>query len=160
MLITFLLCQAGVLREPLLYLSLYFKQRRAEYYGLLDRVRHDGDWEAWLAFFLDGVVKTASGAVETAQRLTTLFAADRAAIQAQGRKASSALRVHDTLQRRPVTKLQEVAATTGLAFPTAGVGMQVLVDLGIAAEVTGKQRKRVYAYTKYLSVLNEGTETS
>jgi len=159
LLITFLLCHAGVLREPLLYLSLYFKQRRADYYGLLDKVRHEGDWEAWLAFFFDGVATTAKSAVETAQRLTATFAADRDAIQKQGgRKASSALRVHDALQRRPLTRLQETATTTSLTLPTAGVAMQVLVDLGIAREVTGKQRNRVFVYGKYLDVLNEGIE--
>ncbi len=159
LLITFLLCHAGILREPLLYLSLYFKEHRDEYYGLLDMVRRDGDWEAWLVFFLDGVIKTANGAVETAQRLSTLFAEDRAKIQQRGRKANSALRVHEGLQRRPVTTLHEVAKTTGLTFPTAGVGMRVLTDLGITNEVTGKRRNRVFAYTTYLDVLNEGTVT-
>jgi Fic family protein len=158
LLITFLLCQANVLREPLLYLSLYFKERRDEYYGLLDTVRRDGDWEAWLAFFFDGVTQTARSAVETAQRLIELFAVDRAAIQKKGRKAGSALRVHDALQRRPLTPLREAAARTQLTFPAADAGMQVLVDLGIAREVTGKQRNRIFAYAKYLDILNEGTE--
>ena len=159
LLITFLLCHAGVLREPLLYLSLYFKQRRDEYYALLDKVRRDGDWEAWLAFFFDGVAHTANSAVETAQRLTAMFADDRATIQNKGgRKASSVLRVHDALQRRPVTRIQEAAVVTDLTLPTVGVAMQMLVDLGIAREVTGKQRNRVFAYGKYIDVLNEGTE--
>lgn len=76
LLITFLLCHARVLQEPLLYLSLYFKQHRATYYELLDRVRRDGDWEAWIAFFLEGVRKTAESAVATAQQLAKIFSAD------------------------------------------------------------------------------------
>ncbi len=160
LLITFLLCQAGVLREPLLYLSLYFKQRRAEYYGHLDAVRQRGDWEAWLEFFLEGVLKTAQSAVDTAQRLTALFKHDRDAIQKRGRQASSALRVHEALQRRPVTGLQAIADSTEMTFPTTNAGMQVLVDLGIAREVSGRLRNRVYSYAAYLDILNEGTEVS
>lgn len=158
LLITFLLCHAGVLREPLLYLSLYLKQHRTEYYRLLDAVRREGDWEAWIAFFLDGVTQTAKSAVDTAQRLTALFASDRAAIAKQGRRAGSALRVHDAMQRRPVTKLSEITRITGMTFPTASVGMQVLIDLGIAHEVTDKASRRVFVYRGYLGVLGEGTE--
>jgi len=160
LLITFLLCHAGVLQKPLLYLSLYFKQRRSEYYGLLDAVRHDGDWEAWLAFFFDGVTQTARSAVDTAQRMTELFAADRERIQALGRKAGSALRVHAELQRRPLATMTELAKRSGLTFPTAEKGMQALAELGIANEVTGKRRNRVFTYPTYLAMLNEGTETA
>ena len=162
LLITFLLCHAGVLQKPLLYLSLYFKQRRSEYYRLLDAVRHDGDWEAWLLFFLDGVAQTAKSAVDTAQRMTALFAADRERIQAIGRRAGSALRVHAELQRRPVATMTELAARTGLAFPTVEKSVQALAhdDLQIAREVTGKRRNRVFAYPQYLAMLNEGTETA
>lgn len=159
LLITLLLCHAQILREPMLYLSLYFKQHREEYYRLLDVVRQDGDWEAWLAFFLDGVTTTANGAVETARRLTALFDSDHRQLRQQGRKASSALRVHEALKRRAVTNLQDVVTTTGLTFPTASAGMDVLHKLGIAREVTGKRRNRVFAYGKYLDILNEGTET-
>ncbi|MBM3963001.1 MAG: Fic family protein [Planctomycetes bacterium] len=162
LLITFLLCHAGVLQKPLLYLSLYFKQRRSEYYRLLDAVRKDGDWEAWLLFFLDGVAQTAKSAVDTAQRMTALFAADRERIQAIGRRAGSALRVHAELQRRPVATMTELAARTGLAFPTVEKSVQALAhdDLQIAREVTGRRRNRVFAYPQYLAMLNEGTETA
>jgi len=158
LLITLLLCSAGRLSQPLLYLSLFFKQHRSEYYRLLNLVRREGDWEAWIAFFLDGVVKTADGAVETAKRLLTLFDDDRGKIQPAGRKASSALRVHDALKARPVHRLQDIATSTGLSFPTASAAMKLLIDLRIVREITGKQRNRVFAYDSYLSVLNEGTE--
>lgn len=158
LLITFLLCHAGVLREPLLYLSLYFKHHRDEYYDLLGQIRTDGDWEAWLAFFLDGVRETAEGADSTAQRVTTLFGDDRERILPAGRRAGSMLRVHDSLKARPVTSLPEVVRATGLTAPTAGSAMDGLVSLGIARELTGKRRNRVFAYDRYLAILNEGME--
>ena len=151
-------CHAGVLREPLLYLSLYFKQHRADYYRLLDGVRTDGDWEEWLDFFLEGVRATADLAVATAQRLVTLFGEDRDRIRGGGRAAGSALRVYDLLRERPLASLKMASQRTGLSFPAATSGMRVLVDLGIAREVTGRRRNRVFAYDRYLAVLNEGTE--
>ena len=119
LLITLLLCNAGVLRQPLLYLSLYFKQRRSEYYDLLNRVRRIGDWEEWLTFFLEGVRVTAEGAVATSQRLTELFASDRAAIQRRaGRRAGSAIRVHDALKARPVVSLPQVCGPSEPIVPS------------------------------------------
>jgi len=158
LLITLLLCHAGVLREPLLYLSLYFKQHRADYYRLLDRVRTDGHWEKWLDFFLEGVRTTADLAVATAQRLVSLFGKDRERIQGGGRAAGSALRVYDLLRERPLASLKLASQRTGLSFPAATSGMRVLADLGIAREVTGRRRNRVFAYDRYLAILSEGTE--
>jgi Fic family protein len=158
LLITLLLCHAGVLHEPLLYLSLYLKQNREEYYRLLDQVRKDGDWEAWLDFFLEGVRQTAEGAVSTARRLVTLFQEDRVRIQTRGRAAGSALRVHDVLKQRPLVALQEIRRRTGLSFPAVSDAMFLLADLGIARELTGKKRNRVFGYTRYLDILSEGTE--
>ena len=158
LLITFLLCHAGVIQEPLLYLSLYFKQNRARYYELLDEVRRTGDWEAWLAFFLDGVQKTAEGAVSTAQRLADMFKADRARIEPTGRRAGSALRVHEALKARPILSMPETCRRTGLSFPAAASAMDLLTGLGIARELTGKRRNRLFVYDQYLSTLNEGTE--
>lgn len=157
LLITLILCDAGVLSEPLLYLSLYFKENRAEYYRLLDAVRHDGDWEAWIEFFLRGVEQTSNSAVSTARRLVTVFSADRELIQGQGRRAGSALRVCEALTSRPVLTLPVAAQRTGLSFPGASDGMKLLAELGIARELTGKKRNRVYAYDRYLAMLAEGT---
>jgi Fic family protein len=158
LLITLLLCDAGVLKEPLLYLSLYFKQNRSEYYHLLDRVRTEGDWEGWIDFFLEGVRSTADTAVATARRLVTLFDQDRERIRGGGRTAGSALRVHDVLRERPVTSLRDVSRRSKLSFPAASAGMGLLAKLGIARELTGKKRDRVFAYDRYLAILNEGTE--
>ncbi|HEX9821750.1 MAG TPA: Fic family protein [Methylomirabilota bacterium] len=158
LLITLLLCHAGLLRDPLLYLSLYFKQNRATYYDLLDRVRQDGDWEAWLAFFLEGVQHTAEGAVTTAQELAGMFRADRARIEPRGRRAGSALRVHEAIKRRPISSMQEVCRITGLSFPAAASAIDLLVELGIARELTGKRRNRLFVYERYLAILSSGTE--
>jgi Fic family protein len=158
LLITFLLCHAGVLSEPLLYLSLYLKQHRPDYYALLDSVRRDGDWEAWLTFFLEGVRVTAAGAVETAQRLAGMFRDHRAAIETKGRRAGSALRVHEALKARPILSMPEICRTTGLSFPAASSAMDLLTEMQIARELTGKRRDRLFMYDRYLSILNEGTE--
>jgi Fic family protein len=158
LLITLLLCHAGILREPLLYLSFYFKENRSAYYAHLDAVRRDGDWEAWLDFFLAGVRETAEGAVSTAQRLVALFSADRERIVPTGRRAGSALRIHDALRSRPVTTVQDASARSGLSFPAAASALERLIELGIAREMTGKRRNRVFAYDRYLAILSEGTD--
>ncbi len=159
LLITLLLCHAGVLRQPLLYLSLYFKQHRDTYYDLLNHVRRTGDWEAWLAFFLEGVKLTAEGAVSTAQRLSLMFQDDHDRIEAAGsRKTGSALRVHDALKAQPILSLPVARRDTKLSFQTAASAMELLVKHGIAREITGKRRDRLFVYDQYLSILNEGTE--
>lgn len=158
LLITLLLCDAGVLRQPLLYLSLYFKQRRSDYYALLNHVRRSGDWEAWLAFFLEGVRVTAEGAVAASRRLSEMFASDRAALERPGRRAGSALRVHDVLKERPILSLSEASNRTTLSFPTVSAAMKRIVECGIAIEITGRRRDRLFAYERYLSLLDEGAE--
>lgn len=157
LLITLLLCEAGVLREPLLYLSLYLKQHRATYYELLDRVRREGDWEAWLEFFLNGVKQVAEGAVSTAERLGTLFRTDRSRIENTGRRAGSALRVHEALKARPLLSMPAVRDATGLSFPAVSSSMGLLMELGVARELTGKRRNRLFVYDRYLTILNEET---
>lgn len=157
LLITLILCHAGVLREPLLYLSLYFKQNRSQYYDLLNRVRQDGDWESWLSFFLEGVCVTAEGAVATTQRLTELFQNDRRRVEPIGRRAGSALRALEALKARPILSLTVIGEKTGLSFPAASTAMQSLVELGVAREITGRRRNRVFVYDRYLSILSEGT---
>ena len=158
LLITLLLCQAGVLRDPLLYLSLYLKQNRATYYDLLNYVRQTGDWEEWLAFFLEGVRLTATGAVSAAQRIARMFQEDRGHIETTGRRAGSLLRLHEALKARPIISLSEVCKRATLSFPAASSAMEFLVKRGIAREITGKRRNRLFVYDQYLYILNEGTE--
>ena len=158
LLIALVLQQGGLLGEPLLYLSLHFKQHRRLYYDLLDRVRSDGDWEAWLDFFLDGVANTAASAVTTAHRLVALFEADNRRVAQAGRGAASASRVLAALRARPVLSIGHLRDSHGMTFPTASKAMDTLIELGIAKELTGKARNRVFSYAAYLAALQEGGE--
>lgn len=156
LLIALLLHNKGILRQPLLYLSLYFKAHRATYYDLLDGVRSHGDWEAWLDFFLEGVAETADGAVDTVRRLDGLFAADAKRVEALGRSAANALRVHRAFCLRPVLNVTSLTEATNLTFPTATAAVNRLVADGILREITGKRRNRLFAYQAYLEILDEG----
>ena len=158
LLITLMLCEAGALREPILYLSLFFKARRDDYYRLLQEVRREGNWEAWMEFFLTGVAETAEQATDTARELMALFEADRATIRDLGRVAPSVLRVHDLLQKRPMLTIQSASKQLGLSVPTVGKTLDLLVAAKIVREITGKQRGKVFAYSKYLALLDKGTE--
>ena len=160
LLVTLLLCHAGVLREPLLYLSLYLKEHRDNYYELLNHVRRTGDWETWLTFFLEGVKQTAEGAVSTAHRLSLMFQEDRSLIETTGRRAGSALRIYKAIKTQPILSLSAARRRSKLSFPTASSAMEVLVEHKIAREITGKHRGRLFVYNRYLSILNEGTEVT
>ncbi len=158
LLVTLLLWKESVLSEPLLYLSLFLKQNRVRYYELLQHVREEGDWEAWLDFFAEGVTMTAEGAVETARSLASLFEKDRHRIEAVGRGAGSALRVHHELQRRPLSTIGRLCAATRLTVPTVTKSLAALERLGVVREVTKKKRGRVFSYSAYLRRLAKGTE--
>lgn len=158
LLIPLSLTSSGLLRAPILYLSLYFKRHRDQYYRLLDSVRTEGNWEAWLDFFLDGVTETASSAVDTAMRLGAIFKEDSQTVQARGRPAATMLRVLQALHERPVLTVGEAARRTGLSFPAASKGMSSLVAAGLVNELTGNRRNRVFSYARFLTVLAEGTE--
>lgn len=156
LLIALLLHHGGLLSEPLLYLSLYLKQNRESYYDLLNRVRADGEWEAWVDFFLEGVEQTARSAVDTARRLVQLFDEDTRRIQQSGRQAANTLRVLDALRQRPVLTITLASEQHGMSFPTASKAMDRLVGAGIAREFTGQRRNRAFVYDAYLNILNEG----
>ena len=158
LLITLLLCDKGILKEPILYLSLYFKTHRRYYYDLLQRVREDGDWEAWIEFFLDGITETSLQAADAAKQILSLFEEDRAKIESLGRPAASALRVHQLLQQKPIVAIPDAARETGMSAPTVAKSIQHLRDLGLLREITGKQRGRMFVYSDYLGILSQGTE--
>lgn len=158
MLITLLLCHDKVLSEPSLYLSLYFKVHRPEYYDHLQRVRTNGDWEGWLRFFLTGVAETATEATEAAQKLWTLFDEDRRRIQEQGKIAGTALRVHDLLQQRPIISVTAACKALDLTHPAVNKSLRKLEGMNIVQEITGRQRNRIFAYEGYIQILSEGTE--
>ncbi|HEU5182541.1 MAG TPA: Fic family protein [Candidatus Polarisedimenticolia bacterium] len=159
LLATFILCSEGVLREPLLYLSLYLKGNRETYYSLLQGTRLRGEWEEWVFFFVRGVRQMADEAIQTAAALTNVSEKDRGIIQAMGRRAGSALRIHSELQRRPVLSIPVAAKAARLTIPTVTAALESLVDAGIVRELTGRRRNRLFGYKRYLKILNEGTET-
>jgi Fic family protein len=146
------------LKDPLLYLSLFFKSHRNRYYDLLQKVRTEGAWEEWLEFFLEGTESTARQAADTAVELVRLFAEDRQRIQTLGRSASSALRVHEYMQMKPLINIGAAAETLNLSIPTVAGALKNLTELNIARETTGRQRGRVFAYDRYLQIVTAGTE--
>jgi Fic family protein len=157
LLITLYLCVEDVLRKPLLYLSLYLKTHRADYYRLLQEVREHGAWEAWLEFFLIGVAETANQAFDGATRIAELFKRDRERITAESERTGSSLRVHDQLQQNPFATPTALVERTGLTAPTINAALTDLQRLGVVDEVTGRRRGRVFGYRAYLDILNEGT---
>lgn len=158
LMIPLILVHEGVLREPLLYLSLYFKTYRSNYYEMLQRVREHGDWEEWLWFFATAVRYSATQAVNTAKALNALGEADRERIRSLGRVAPSALQVHQAMFGRPVTTIPAIGAVTGQSPHTVNKMLDAMIELGLVREVTGMKRNRIYEYTAYLELLNREGE--
>jgi Fic family protein len=157
MLIALLFFEKKVLREPSLYLSLYLKTHRDLYYQLLQETRTQEAWEPWIAFFLEAVRFTAEEACATARHIQQLFSVDRARLRGAPRPGSM-LQLHEYLQKHPITDLQYAARVTGLSITTAGSAMERMVDIGLVREQTGKRRGRLYIYTEFLKMLEEGTD--
>jgi Fic family protein len=155
LLIPLLLCLDGVLKEPLLYLSLYFKTHRSQYYDLLNAVRTEGDWERWIRFFSEGVREMAENAVQAVRRLAEMAARDREHIRQLGRVSGSSLQIHHSLQARPLSTVASLTAETHLSVPTVTKAIQALESEGLVREITGRKRGRVYSYQGYLSIMNE-----
>ncbi|MDO9264363.1 MAG: Fic family protein, partial [Desulfosalsimonadaceae bacterium] len=158
LLITLLLCEKKVLREPMLYLSLYFKTHRQYYYELLDNVRLTGDWEAWLDFFAEAVIVTATQAMETAQQLLDLSNQGRAKISGLGRAAASTLQVHRALMEHPIATSNWLVEKTGITPATVNKALGHLEQLGIVKELTAQKRNRLFSYAGYIEIMNRGTE--
>ena len=157
LLITLYLCHHGVLRQPLLYLSLYLKTHRTTYYRLLQDVRETGRWEGWLDFFLTGVAETADQAFESAIRIVDLFRADRERISAEAERTGSVLRIHEQMKRQPYVSPTHLGREIGLTPPTVNSALAKLERLGVVEEITGRKRGRVFAYREYARILSEGT---
>jgi len=158
LLVTLILCAEEALQEPLLYLSLYFKRNRDEYYEHLQRVRTHSEWILWLQFFFEGIRETAQQAALTAREILSLFEEDRRKIEDLGRKAGSAQHIHTLLKKNPLVTIPKIANQLGISQPTVTSILQVFERLGIVREITGKQRDRVYIYHPYLRILERGTE--
>jgi Fic family protein len=158
LLITFILCVEGVLKEPLLYLSLYFKANRQAYYDHLQSIRKTGDWEAWVKFFLTGVIDTANQATQAAQDIIFLFNRDRSLIEKSGKSTTAVLTIHAYLQRHPISNTAKIKSTCGVSLPTVLRSLATLEGLGIVKEITGKGRHKIFVYKEYFNILSKGTE--
>ncbi len=158
LLIALQLAADGLMREPLLYVSLHFKQERQTYYELLNAVRLSGNWETWMEFFADAVVASATQAATSATRLLELASEDGRRIEGLGRATASALAIHRVLQSRPLGTAASLAAATGLTPATVNKSLAHLERIGVVSELTSKQRGRVFSYTRYVGILNEGME--
>ena len=155
LLITFILCVEGMLKKPLLYLSLYFKTHRQLYYDYLQLVRETGNWEDWLQFFLQGIVETADQAVSAAQSILRLFADDQQKI-VKFKSTVSTLTIFHYLQRFPISNAKKISEHCKLSLPTTNKVLANLLDLNIVKEITQKSRNKLYVYQEYLDILNEG----
>jgi Fic family protein len=158
LLITLLLCEQKMLQKPMLYLSLYFKTHRQYYYELLSNVRLTGDWEAWLEFFSEAVIVTATQAVEAAQQLIDLANEDRTKIRGLGRAAASTLTVHQALIEHPIATSGWLAEKTGITPATINKTLRHLERLGIVRELTAQKRNRLFSYARYVVIMNRGIE--
>jgi cell filamentation protein, protein adenylyltransferase len=161
LLITFLLCERKVLHRPLLYLSHYLKMHRAEYYDRLMAIRNDGNWEAWLKFFLRGVGEVSQEAIETARRIFALRDEHRQAINRDlGSNASGAFSLLDYLYEQPIISVRLVEQHLKSSFVTANKLVEQFIKLGILNETTGRQRNRRYAYGPYLDLFETSPNQS
>jgi Fic family protein len=158
LLITLLLEHWKLLKAPLLYLSLFFKRHRAEYYRLLGEVRKNGDWEAWIDFFLEGVATIADEAVSTARDVFALVNADRQRVLAASGASVIAVRLLDVLPVHPVVTIPGIVKLLETTKPTAGKAVQLLESTGVLVETSGRLRDRTFAYRKYLQRLRAGTD--
>lgn len=153
LLITFLLTEAGILGKPVLYLSHYFRRHRQAYYDYLQAVRDRGDWEAWLVFFLRGVVEVATESAETARRILTMREEDRTAItQRLGRGAANGHKVLESLYQRPIVTVKDIQTLTGTTFTAANTTVSRLTEIGVLEEITGHARNRRFRYTPYIEL--------
>src|SRR5690606_3886049 len=158
LLVTLLLEHWKLLTKPLLYLSLFFKRHRSDYYGRLGAVRTSGDWEGWTDFFLDGVATIADEAVTSARELFTLVTDDRARALDHAGTSVAAVRLFELLPRHPVVSVALAIKQLGVSKPTAGRAVEALEKAGVLVETTGKKRDRSWVYQRYLDKLRVGTE--
>lgn len=155
LLITLLLCEGKVLKQPLLYLSYYFKLHRQYYYEQLNTIRDQGDWERWLDFFAEAVTATATQSQEIIMALDKQVRKDREKIQTIGRGSKSATLVYQAMLRHPIASPMKLKEETGLTDATINATLRKLQELGIAEETTGQKRNRLFCYQAYMALLNQ-----
>jgi Fic family protein len=155
LLIAALLEHWGILSEPLMYLSGYLKQHQAEYYRLLSSVRSKGNWEAWVAFFLEGVAVAASDAERGIVAIASLIAADRRRLLKAPKATPASYRLFELLPMMPRFTIEKVRQRLETSFPTATAAIRILEDQGIVTELTGQKKNRSYSYQPYIALLTQ-----
>lgn len=158
LLIALLLEQWGLLSSPLLYISVYFKRNRAEYYDRLASIRKDGDWEGWTLFFLEGVASMGREATVTAEELFKLLERDRLTLLGATNSSVSGLRLLEQLASHPYMTLSRAVQVLGTSKPTATKAMSLLAENGILREIDTEKRPRTFVYQEYIDLLKEDTE--
>jgi Fic family protein len=159
LLVTLLLsAEDQVLTRPLLYLSLYLKEHRDEYYTRLQRVRTHGEWEEWLAFFVEGVIAVAESATTTTREIMGVIENDRRRILDVGRASASASRLHALVTHELAFTIPEAARRIGLSEVTIAKSANQLESLGVVREITGRSRNKLYVYGRYLALLQADVE--
>ena len=158
LLITFMLCISGLLKEPLLYLSLYFKHHREKYYTLLQNVRETGDWESWIEFFLSGVYKTSNQAFSTAQKIVSLFENDEEKIKNLNKDTAGVLKTYNSLKKHPISHTKKIVESSQSSLQTVLRSLKTLEEIGLAKELTGKHNNKIFMYKNYINIINQGTE--
>ncbi|MEK7433403.1 MAG: Fic family protein [Cyanobacteriota bacterium] len=158
LLITLLLCEQKVLSSPMLYLSLYFKTHRQYYYELLNNIRNTGDWESWLDFFAEAVIVTSEQAVNTAKLLLDLSKDSQNKINELGRQSVSCQKIHQILLERPIATSKWISEKTGISPATVNKNLEQLKLLGIIKEITSQKRNKIFSYSKYIEIMDKGTD--
>lgn len=158
LLITFMLCITGLLKEPLLYLSLYFKLHREEYYTLLQKVRVTGDWESWIEFFLTGVYETSNQAFNTAQNIVSLFENDEEKIKSLKKDTAGVLKTYNFLKKHPISNTKNIVKSSQSSLQTILRSLRILEEIGLVKELTGKHNNKIFIYKNYINIINQGTE--
>ena len=158
LLITFMLCITGLLKEPLLYLSLYFKHHRKKYYALLQNVRETGDWESWIEFFLSGVYETSNQAFNTAQNIVSLFDSDEEKIKNLNKDTAGVLKTYNSLKKHPISNTRKIVKSSQSSLQTVLRSLRALEEIGLVKELTGKHNNKIFIYKDYINIINQGTE--
>ena len=157
LLIIFMLCLSGLLKEPLLYLSLFFKTHKKEYYRLLQSVREDGDFEAWIEFFLTAVQETAERVFQTSQDIVSLFEKDGKRIKSMKKDTAGVLKTYEFLKKQPVSDTKKIVQETSASIRTVLRSLKTLEEINIAKEITGRYHNKIFIYKDYIDILDEGT---
>ena len=158
LLITFMLCITGLLKESLLYLSLYFKHHREKYYTLLQNIRETGDWESWIEFFLTGIYETSNQAVNTAQNIVSLFESDEEKIKNLNKDTVGVLKTYNFLKKHPISNTRKIVKSSQSSLQTVLRSLRALEEIGLVKELTGNHNNKIFIYKNYINIINQGTE--